>query len=219
MHKANAAFVASGSREERIVAIDDHVFFKVKIRRWRGAVWRPLPEQWLCAAGWREQGSPEDFYADLSRRCQAWRAQYNRTHASALVTDTYSAALLPIESDRKRLVLEAAAARSRAFRVTMYALVRAAVAEEAEQYDQVEGFGIGLLIQRRDPTEVYVGVRIRGPVSTKDHAVILSLVPGTDPAGWFIDAMPHREDYPGEVVWSNVMDPAVVAAVPTRGTR
>lgn len=31
--------------------------------------------------------------------------------------------------------------------------------------------------------------------------------------GWFIDSMPHREDQPGEVVWSNVMDREVVASL------
>lgn len=50
MRKANAAFSDSDSRGERIVAIDDRVIFKVKVRRWRGALWRPVPEQWLCAA-------------------------------------------------------------------------------------------------------------------------------------------------------------------------
>jgi hypothetical protein len=214
LRKANAVFAGSAGRAERIVAIDDRVFFKVKIRRWRGAVWRPLPEQWLCAAGLREQGSPEDFYADLSHRCQTWRAEYNLTHGPALVKETYSDPLLPTERDRRRLLLEAAAARSHAFRAAIHALVRAAVAVEGEeQYGEVDGFRIGLLIQQRDPTEVYVGVRIRGPVSTKDHAVILSLVPGTEPSGWFIDSMPHREDHPGEIVWSNTMDPAVVAGL------
>jgi hypothetical protein len=172
-----------------------------------------LPDQWLCAAGWREQGSPDDFYADLARRCQAWRHEYNRTHVPALTTETHSDPLLPIEVDRMRLALEAAAARSRALRATIHDLVRAAVTMEAEQSREVEGFAIGLLLQRRDPAEVYVGVRIRGPVSTKDHAAILSLIPGTDPAAWFIDSMPHRDDYPGETVWSNSMDLAVFDAL------
>lgn len=76
--KANAAFATPTSRGERIAALDDRVLLKVKVQRWRGAVWRPLPEQWLCAAGWREEGSADDFYSDLATRCRAWRKEYNR---------------------------------------------------------------------------------------------------------------------------------------------
>jgi hypothetical protein len=37
--KANEQFANSATRHERIAAIDDHILFKVKIQRWRGAVW------------------------------------------------------------------------------------------------------------------------------------------------------------------------------------
>jgi hypothetical protein len=42
------------------------VLFKVKAQRWRGAIWVDAGIPWLVAAGWREEGSPDDFYASVS---------------------------------------------------------------------------------------------------------------------------------------------------------
>jgi hypothetical protein len=57
--------------------------------------------------------------------------------------------------------------------------------------------------------EVYVGVRIVGPVQETVTAVILAAVPAVaDPAGWFLDAMPGRSAAQGELVWSNLLDQA-----------
>ena len=47
----------------RIKSVVDNTFYKVKVERWRGAVWvdssgRP----WLCAVGVRRDGGPDDFY-------------------------------------------------------------------------------------------------------------------------------------------------------------
>ena len=47
----------------RIKSVVDNTFYKVKVERWRGAVWvdssgRP----WLCAVGVRRDGDPDDFY-------------------------------------------------------------------------------------------------------------------------------------------------------------
>jgi hypothetical protein len=50
--------------------------FKVKVQRWRGAAWMAddgIP--WLVAAGRREEGSPDDFYASLTVRGKAARSQ------------------------------------------------------------------------------------------------------------------------------------------------
>jgi hypothetical protein len=44
------------------------VLFKVKAQRWRGAIWVDAGIPWLVAAGQREEGSPEDFYASLAAR-------------------------------------------------------------------------------------------------------------------------------------------------------
>lgn len=206
-------FATVGASCERIVAIDDEILCKVKITRWRGAVWRRLPEQWLCAAGWREAGDPDDFYAALAKRGRAWRAEYNASNRPSLTTDAWTKRLLPDELDRKRLALEDADARARAYEEVVPRLVRDAIRSGTEARDEVAGYGLAILVERRDFGAIYIGLRIRGPLTVSDYTVILAEVPGADRDGWFIDRMPHRTDDPGEIVWSNVMDEAFVAEV------
>jgi hypothetical protein len=73
--KATERFADDRTPHERIAAIDDEVLFKVKAQRWRGAIWVDAGIPWLVAAGWREEGSPEDFYASLAARGKAARAR------------------------------------------------------------------------------------------------------------------------------------------------
>src|SRR5262245_54557752 len=90
--KANHQFADSNTAHERIRSIDDRVFFKAKVQRWRGAVWVNESERsWLVAAGQREEGSRNDFYDDLSQAARTARAHYNASHTPALTTDTYAA--------------------------------------------------------------------------------------------------------------------------------
>ncbi len=72
----------------RIVSIDDRVLWKVRIERWRGAVWCDLPRRWLVAAGRREADSPDDFYSDLADKGRRWRAEHNRAAVQPVTTDT-----------------------------------------------------------------------------------------------------------------------------------
>jgi hypothetical protein len=58
--KASERFADEATTGERIASVDDHVLFKVKVQRWRGAVWMAgdgIP--WLVAAGQREEGRPQ----------------------------------------------------------------------------------------------------------------------------------------------------------------
>src|SRR5450756_861314 len=66
--KAAERFADDRTPQERIVAIDDQVLFKVKVQRWRDAVWADAGIPWLVAAGQREEGSPDDFYASQAAR-------------------------------------------------------------------------------------------------------------------------------------------------------
>ena len=78
---ATERFADDQTPHERIAAIDDEVLFKVKAQRWRGAVWIDAGIPWLVAAGQREEGSPDDFYASLASRGKAARARYNAEHS------------------------------------------------------------------------------------------------------------------------------------------
>jgi hypothetical protein len=79
--KAAERFADDQTPRERIAAIDDQVLFKVKVQRWRGAVWIDDDVAWLVAAGQREEGSPDDFYASLEAAGKAARARYNAGHS------------------------------------------------------------------------------------------------------------------------------------------
>lgn len=69
--KAAEQFTDDDMPHERIAAIDDRVLFRVKVQRWRGAVWMDAEGgPWLVSAGHREDGSPDDFYASLATRAK-----------------------------------------------------------------------------------------------------------------------------------------------------
>jgi hypothetical protein len=85
--KAAERFADDQTPHERIAAIDDELLFKVKAQRWLGAVWGDAGIPWLVAAGEREEGSPDDFYAVLASRGKAVRARYNAEHSPPLTSD------------------------------------------------------------------------------------------------------------------------------------
>lgn len=106
--KATERFADDQTPHERIAAIDDEVLFKVKAQRWRGAIWVDAGIPWLVAARWREEGSPEDFYASLAARGKTARARYNAEHSPPLTSTTYIADLLPGRDDDLRWRAETA---------------------------------------------------------------------------------------------------------------
>lgn len=112
--------LAAGAAQ-RIKCIEDRAWFKVRYtERWRGAGTRlsdaehsaglgikpgEPPGQpgrwWLGAGGWREAGSPDDFYTELERRAEK-EAEGDHKH------DATSRWLMPVEWDWKRLHAESA---------------------------------------------------------------------------------------------------------------
>ncbi len=66
-------------------------------------------------------------------------------------------------------------------------------------------------MHRNELNEVYVGIRITGPVAYDVTALILDCVPAVaDRSGWGLDSMPDRSAAAGELVWSNLLDGAVL---------
>ncbi|MGB7588377.1 MAG: hypothetical protein WBM00_06675 [Solirubrobacterales bacterium] len=96
--KANQQFCDPAIPHQRIAAIDDNVLFKVKIQRWRGAVWGDTPGAdvwyWLVVAGQREEGSATDFHAALASTAKAARSRYNAEQAWSNLMDPTEAAKL-----------------------------------------------------------------------------------------------------------------------------
>jgi hypothetical protein len=197
---------------ERIRAVDDQLLFKVKVQRWRGAVWIEPDLPWLVAAGQRESGSLDDFYAALAADGRAARARHNASHTPPLTTDTCTAALLPADDDRLRYRLEAGARLVRRLEALALALVRDSLRDGREHTADLDTFGIGIQVRADHGHETYVAIGIRGSVPTDLAAVILDIVPGCDPDGWYPEAaLPERPLGPNEQAWSNIMDAAAAA--------
>jgi hypothetical protein len=211
--KAAERFIGEQAPHERIAAIDDQVLFKVKVQRWRGAVWLDDGETaWLVAAGQREEGSPDDFYASLAARGKAARARYNAEHSPPLATATHTADLLPGREDELRWLAEAAARTERRLRTIVHALVRKSLLDGDEHAEMLDGAALGIQVLADQGHETYIAVRIIGSVPRRLVATILSLVPGCELTAWMSDyAMPERAVAPEEQICSNIMDPAAAA--------
>lgn len=211
--KAVDRFADDHAAQERIVSIDDQVLLKVKVQRWRGAVWMADDgTPWLVAAGQREDGSPDDFYATVTARATAARAQYNATHKPPLTTSTYTVGLLPGREDQLRLDAELAVRERRRLRSAVRALVRESLLDGREHAAMLDGAALGIQVQADEGYATYVAVRIIGSVPRQLVALILAQVPGCQLDAWMSDyAMPERAVAPEEQVWSNMMDPTAAA--------
>jgi len=210
--KATERFADDRTPHERIAAIDDEVLFKVKAQRWRGAIWVDAGIPWLVAAGWREEGSPEDFYASLAAHGKTARARYNAEHSPPLTSTTYIADLLPGRDDDLRWRAETAVRTERRLRAVVHDLVRQSLLDGHEHAAMIDGAALGVQVLAEQGHETYVAIRIIGSVSRRLVATVLSLIPGCELDAWMSDyAMPERAVAPEEQIWSNIMDPAAAA--------
>lgn len=216
LKKAAEQFAARDTPHERIVSVDDVVLFKVKTGRWRGAVFCDEPGDdaldWLVAAGIREEGAPDDFYAALHAQAHAARQRYNAEHDKPLTTDTYTGPILPGPDDRDRYLIEAGARLARRLNAVLRQLVAGSLRDGHEHAADFPGFRLGVIVRAVDGHETYVAIRISGSVPQGITAIILTRVPGCEPDAWFPEyALPERELLPAEQAWSNIMDPKAAA--------
>lgn len=198
---------------ERVVELDDRIFWKVKIDRWRGALWISDDESWLVAAGYRRAGDADDFYNELGTAARRWRAEFNRSNTPPLKTDTCTDPLLPTDDDRDRLVLEDALRVVDDLRAELRAMTVQSARSAVEVRGEAAGCELGVLVHRGELGEIYVSVRIvaRTPDVVDVHALVLDSVPAiADRNGWFMEPMPDRAPGPGEVGWSNILDEAAL---------
>lgn len=210
--KAREQFADDNASHERIRAIDDQVLFKVKVQRWRGAVWIDGQLPWVVAVGSREDGSPDDFYRTVENQATRARADYNRTHVPALSSSTYVADLLPDGDDQVRYRLEAVARFRTDLIATVCELTAGSLRDGHEHAADYPSFRLGLLVRADEGHATYVAVRITGSVPIELTAVILRNVPGCDPQSWWPEAsLPARHLMPAEQAWSTLMDPTAAA--------
>src|SRR5262249_30531726 len=148
---------------------------------------------WLVAAGRREAGSLGDFYVALGTDARAARARYNTDHKPPLTTDTHTGYLLPDRDDRLRYRLEAGVRFVRRLEALLPDLVRGSLRGAREHSANRGTFTLGVQVRADHGHETYVAIRITGSVSDDLTTVILDMVPGCDPTGWYPEAtMPDR---------------------------
>ncbi len=175
---------------ERVVALADRVWFKVKTSDHRAAVTELRGEEvpdrvrpsrgawWIGAAGRRQADSPQrDFYAALQRECTTGRT-------------VSSDHLMPADWDWKRLAAEQAVAEFREHRIK--APVRA-----------------------EDGNEAYLAIFAEGVPDPQMFALLLDCVPGVRPEDWQAEPSPLAEMEPGsgEIIWSTLFPSEVATAV------
>lgn len=212
--KTAELFTDTEAKHERIRAIDDQVMFKVKVQRWRGAVWIDADLPWLVAAGRREDGSREDFYAKLEAEGKVACARHNATHSQALKTSVSTTHLLPTRDDHLRHRAESGVRFVRRLRTTLLDLTRATLRDGREHAVDFDAFTLGLQVRADDGHETYLAVRITGTVPANLTTIILRNVPGCELGGWYPEyALPERELLPAEQAWSSIMDPRAAAEV------
>ncbi|MGW4464524.1 hypothetical protein [Micromonospora sp. NPDC004704] len=201
---------------ERILALADRVWFKVKAGRWRGAAIRlsdgdqppgepqvQLAPWWLGAAGYRRDGDPSDFYASM-----AAAARRDGKHQEGVSSDRW----LPDEWDWKRLELEHATAWVWEVRRIVCELIVRSLRTGHSYQAAFQGYSITVLARAADG-ETYLAVGTENIADPKIFAVILDAVPGIDRDAWLAEpgGVVGLAPEPGEIIWSTILPPAVAA--------
>jgi hypothetical protein len=204
--------LAASHAAERIRALTDRVWFKVKTGTWRGAAGdvradvhdeaRALLEAdgawwWLSAAGPRQNDSPQhDFYARIAAEAHAGGPNTCSTMF-----------LLPERWDVRRLEAEIALALTTA----VPPLVRRAAALSMRHGD-IRGFTAGpadvrVRIRMLADGQVYLAIGSTGVTDPALFALLLSAFAGLTVDDWLPEPGPHLhvEPAPGEILWSTIL--------------
>lgn len=210
----------AASALERVLALKDRVWFKVKTGRWRGAGIRlkdselavhqpsldPPGRWWLGGGGWRESGAPDDFYADLEARA---------TREGSGSGSTSSDFLLPTAWDWGRLDAEAAVAWAIQIRRQVRRMIASSItsgyALAAEFHDHV----LEVLVRAGGDDGTYLAVTAEGIYNPKVIRAILSAVPDLDADDWQAepDGVAGIKPRAGQIIYSALLPPETAARI------
>ncbi|MCA1307860.1 hypothetical protein LC082_13235 [Microbacterium esteraromaticum] len=204
---------ASGGAE-RVLAIDDRVWFKVKVGEYRGAGGQvvEVPDDvptlwWLMAGGLRRADTKEqDFYGALEAECR--RAAKG---ASATVDSRH---LLPQDIDHRRWRAEQTALGV----VALQRVVRELICRSAHASGPVEATsqaqGLIAWFKSQDG-ETYLAIGAEGFLDPREVAVVLSAVPEMTAEDWRIEPGEVLGITPGvgQLVYSAMLPPESLAAM------
>jgi hypothetical protein len=219
------ARVASGGAE-RIVSIDDLVWFKVKTEIWRGAGTHHevlaadevgaevIGNWWLGAAGTRQADSGQtDFYEQLHRACVARRKTANGS-GQHVQTDTLSDHLLPSSWDADRLRAELATHARRQLQQVVRDMAAESIRTGSVIVFEFEGCQVKLLI-RADHGIAYIAISATGITDATTFALLLTSIPGVAQDDWMPEPRGAAGLQPeqGEILWSALLTPEAQAAL------
>ena len=202
------------------MSLADRVWFKVKTSRWRGAGTRltdgelaefqtsldPPGRWWLGAGGWREQGAPDDFYAEV---------QAKATREGRGTGKTSSVWLLPREWDWARLRVESVQAWARELRDLVRRLIAASITSGDHVRAEFLNYTIQVIVRADGAEGAFLAVTAEGIYDAKVIAVILSAVPGLSVDDWQPEpgGVSGIEPQAGQIIWSTLLPPKVAAEV------
>lgn len=207
---------------ERIVALDDRVWFKVKTGRWRGAATRltgrdpSVPTNqpadhtwwWLGIGGIRREGDPKDFYRSLA---EAARREGSGTGSVS------SQRWLPSRWDWDRLEAEDAYGVVVGIRRIVSALIARSLRTGHAYQAQLPGYSLTAMARAHDG-DTYLIIGADRIADRRILAIILTSVPDVDADSWQPEPGPvfgiHAE--PGEVIWSTIIPPTAAAELLSR---
>ncbi|WP_426563475.1 hypothetical protein ACPPVT_20275 [Angustibacter sp. McL0619] len=200
---------------ERVVALTDRVWFKVKTGDHRATVtelrsgerpeWAPASRGgwWIGAAGRRQADSRHrDFYACPQREC---------TTGKAISTDH----LLPHEWDWKRLAAEQAVAWRRELRRMVIGLIASSLKTGHLAVAEFRKHRLKALVRAENGHEAYLAIIAEGVPDPDVFALLLDCVPGIAPADWQPEPSALAEMTPeaGEIIWSTLFPSDVASAI------
>lgn len=200
---------------ERVVALTDRVWFKVKTGDHRAAVaelrGEDLPDWvrpnrgawWIGAAGRRQADSAQrDFYAALQREC---------TTGKTVSSDH----LLPADWDWMRLAAEQAVAWRREMKRMVIHLVAMSLRTGHLAVGELRNHRIKALVRAENGHEAYLAIIAEGVPDPQMFALLLDCVPGVAPEDWQPEPSPLAEMNPGsgEIIWSTLLPSEVANAI------
>lgn len=191
---------------ERVLALTDRVWFKVKTRDRRAIVTElrgeDLPEWvlplrgswWIGAAGRRQSDSAQrDFYSALEKECTSGKT-------------VSSVELLPSAKDWKRFALE----QAYAWRIDMKRLVVRLIADSLRsghpKTAEFRKHRITAFVRTENGHEAYLTIMAEGVPDPDMFALLLDCVPGVGSDDWQPEpsTVAGIEPLSGQVIWSTL---------------
>lgn len=200
---------------QRILALSDRVWFKVKTGDQRAVVTeladgeRPdewpsgIGAWWIGAAGRRQADSPQrDFYESIQREC---------TTGKTVSTNR----LLPTEWDWKRLTAEQAVAWRREMKRMVVRLIAMSMRTGQIAVAEFQKHRIKALVRTDNGHEAYLAIIAEGVPDPEVFALLLDCVPGVSPEDWQPEPSPiaEMELATGEIIWSTLFPSQVASAI------